>query len=163
MAVNNDFWSPLKEVIKDFCAAFDSKWEVRKRIIDTHLLVLFIFKLVLSKNQQGYKNVLIELWKKQELLSYQKCPVAASSLCESRQKLPEDVFIDLNKVILLHYENGKKLPTWLGHRVFAADGSKINLPHDLLLAGYKAPNKDQYYPQGLMSTIYHLEVRPRSW
>ena len=46
------------------------------------------------------------------------------------------------------------LRTWRGHRVFAADVSKVHSPHELLLSGYKAPNRDQYYPQGLMSTIY---------
>ena len=39
---------------------------------------------------------------------------------------------------------------------FWVDGSKINLPRELLYAGYKAPNKHQHYPQGLMSTLYHL-------
>ena len=136
--------------------AYDSKWQIRKRVIDSHLLVLFIFKVVLSKNQQGYQSLLQELWEKPELSIYQKHPVSASSLCEARQKLPEDIFIDLNKTILHNHENSVVLPTWFGHRVFAADGSKINLPHELLLAGYKAPNKGQYYPQGLMSTIYHL-------
>jgi hypothetical protein len=32
----------------------------------------------------------------------------------------------------------------------------MNLPHELLAAGYQAPNREQYYPQGLVSTIYHL-------
>lgn len=64
--------------------------------------------------------------------------------------------MELNKIILLHNEKSVPLPVWHGHRVFAADGSKLNLPRDLLLMGYKAPNKDQYYPQGLMRTIYHL-------
>ena len=100
--------------------------------------------------------MLIELWENQELSTYQKYPVSASSLYEARQKLPEEVFIELNATILLLQEKSVFLPKWCGHRVFAADGSKLNLPHELLLAGYKAPNKDQYYPQGLMSTIYHL-------
>ena len=156
MAVINDFWSPLQEIIKKFCISFDKKWQTRKRIIDTHFLVLFIFKLVLSKNQQGYKSLLIELWENQELSIYQKHPVSASSLCEARQKLPEEIFIELNATILLQQEKLLFLPKWHGHRVFAADGSKLNLPHELLLSGYKAPNRDQYYPQGLMSTIYHL-------
>ncbi|MCR9191191.1 MAG: hypothetical protein NXI01_00830 [Gammaproteobacteria bacterium] len=34
------------------------------------------------------------------------------------------------------------------------DGSKINVLHELLDAGYKAPNKQRYYSQGLMSTLY---------
>jgi len=112
--VINDFWSPLKEVIKDFCATFDTKWQIRKRVIDTHLLVLFIFELVLSKNQQGYKSLLMELWEKQGLLNYQRRPVAASSLCEARQKLPEDIFINLNKAILSYYENLLTLPIGFG-------------------------------------------------
>lgn len=33
------------------------------------------------------------------------------------------------------------LQTWRGHGIFAADGSKIHLPHELLLVGYQAPNK----------------------
>lgn len=151
-----DFWSPVQNTIKEFCRAFDSKWQVRKRVIDSHFLVLFIFKVVLSKNQQGYKSILYELWENQELTCYQKFPVSASSLCEARQKLPEEIFIGLNEAILLHQEKLKDQSTWCGHRVFAADGSKINLPHELLTAGYRAPNRDQYYPQGIMSTIYHL-------
>ena len=45
-----NFWDPIQMTIKDFCVTFDNKWQIRKRIIDTHLLVLFIFKLILSKN-----------------------------------------------------------------------------------------------------------------
>lgn len=153
----NDFWSPVQKVIEDVCVNFDKKWQIRKRVIDTRFLVLFIFKLVLSKNQQGYKSLLNELWEQQELIQYQQNPVSSSSICEARQKLPEEIFIELNKAILLSREQATSLQAWHGHRVFAADGSKVHLPHELLLAGYKAPNRDQYYPQGLMSIIYHLE------
>lgn len=152
----NDFWRPVQKSIEDVCANFDARWQIRKRVIDTHFLVLFIFKLFLSKNQQGYRSLLHELWEQPELTKYQRSPVSSSSLCEARQKLPEEIFIELNKAILLDREKVMPLQTWRGHRVFAADGSKVHLPHELLLAGYKAPNRDQYYPQGLMSIIYHL-------
>ncbi|EHL32330.1 hypothetical protein LDG_5713 [Legionella drancourtii LLAP12] len=33
------------------------------------------------------------------------------------------------------------------HHIFSVDSSKINVPHELLDTGYKAPNKKQYYPQ----------------
>lgn len=150
-----DFWSPMQEIIQEFCVNFDKRWQARKRVIDSHFLVLFVLKLVLSKNRQGYKSLLNELWEKEELATYQQTPIASSTLCEARQKLPEEIFIELNRVILLEQEKNSTLPRWCGHRVFAADGSKINLPHELLITGYKAPNK-QYYPQGLLSTIYHL-------
>lgn len=151
-----DFWNPLQKVIMNICSNFDKTWQIRKRIIDTKFLVLFIFKLVLSKNCQGYKSLLTELWENSELDVFQKQPVSASSLCEARQKLSEEIFIELNKAILFYQERLMSPSNWCGHRIFAGDASKINLPHELLLNGYRAPNKGQYYPQGFMSVIYHL-------
>ena len=152
----SNFWSPVQNIIEEVCVCFDAKWQTRKRVIDSLFLVLFIFKLVLSKNQQGYKSVINELWEQQALTHYQQNPLASSSLCEARQKLPEEIFLEINKAILVSREKTISLPTWRGHRVFAVDGSKITLPHELLLAGYKAPNEGQYYPQGVMSAVYHL-------
>jgi Transposase DDE domain/Insertion element 4 transposase N-terminal len=152
-----DFWSPLQKIMRDICSNFDKTWQIRKRVIDTQLLVLFIFKLVLSKNRQGYKSLLNELWEHAELaVCQQQQPLSASSLCEARQKLPETIFIELNKAVLSYQADFITQASWCGHRIFAADGSKINLPRELLLEGYRAPNKDQYYPQGLMSVIYHV-------
>lgn len=151
-----DFWSPVQKIIEEVCVSFDKKWQIRKRVIDTHFLVLFIFKLVLSKNKQGYKSLLNDLWQNQELAGYQQSPIASSSLCEARQKLPEEIFIEINQALLSSQEKTVASPRWCGHRIFAADGTKINLPRELLLSGYTAPNKGQYYPQGLMSAIYHL-------
>ena len=92
----NDFWSPVQKIIEEVCSQFDSKWQIRKRVIDTHFLVLFIFKLILSKNKQNYKSLLNGLWEQQELSRYKQTPISSSSLCEARQKLPEELFIDLN-------------------------------------------------------------------
>ncbi len=75
-----DFWSPLQETIKKICSNFDEVWQVRKRVINTHFLVLFIFKLVMSKNKQGYKSLLNELWENSELAACQQQPVSASSV-----------------------------------------------------------------------------------
>lgn len=152
----SNFWSPVQKVIEDVCAQFDSKWQIRRRVIDTHFLVLFIFKLILSKNQQGYKSLLSELWEQQELSQYKHSPISSSSLCEARQKLPEELFIDLNRAVISSREKEHPAPLWRGHRIFAADGSKINLPRELLLVGYRAPNREQYYPQGIMSMVYYL-------
>ena len=151
-----DFWKPLQEVIEEKCSGFDHVWQTRKRVITTHFLVIFILKLVLSKNSQGYKVLLNELWEAEEFSHLQASPISASSICEARQKMPASIFSEINQRILAIREESDPLPLWHNHRVFAVDGSKINLPRELLEAGYKAPNKDQYYPQGLMSTLYHL-------
>jgi len=151
-----DFWSPLQTLIERTCADFDKFWQTRRRVIHTRFLVIFILKLVLSKNTQGYKILLNELWETEEISSLQQQPVSASSLCEARQKMPATIFTRINQQVLAMREKSHPLPLWRGHRVFGVDGSKINLPHELLSAGYKAPHKYQYYPQGLMSTLYHL-------
>jgi hypothetical protein len=70
--------------------------------------------------------------------------------------MPETIFTLINQKLLCMREESNPLPLWRNHRVFGVDGSKINVPHELVDAGYKAPNKQQYYPQGLMSTLYHL-------
>ncbi|MCK5666533.1 MAG: IS4 family transposase, partial [Thiotrichaceae bacterium] len=151
-----DFWSPLQSLIEELCSEFDKVWQTRKRVINTHFLLIFILKLVLSKNSQGYKILLNELWEKNEIANLQQNPVSASSVCEARQKMPATIFITLNQQILKLREQDDPLPVWHGHRVFGVDGSKVNVPHELLLSGYLAPNKNQYYPQGVMSTLYHL-------
>lgn len=87
----HDFWTPLRTLIEKNCFDFDKVWQTRKRTIDTRFLVIFILKLVLSKNSQGYKILLTELWENNEIASLQEKPVAASSLCEARQKMPAAV------------------------------------------------------------------------
>lgn len=151
-----DFWAPLQTTIQEICLNFDKVWQVRKRVIDTHFLVLFILKLVLSKNRQGYKSLLNEIWESSETMLTQQQPISASSLCEARQKLPEEIFLKINEKILLVREKLTTPLKWCGHRIFAADGSRINVPHELLTKNYKTRNQGQYYPQGLMSTLYHL-------
>ncbi len=46
---------------------------------------------------------------------------------------------------------------WNGHRVFAVDGSKFNLPKTLQPDGFKRPSPNAAYPQGLVSCLYRLQ------
>ena len=48
---------------------------------------------------------------------------------------------------------------WQGHRIFAIDGSRINLPRPLLRCGYKTPSDNAHYPQGLLSCLYQLKAK----
>lgn len=154
------FWSEVKEVINTVCDEFDKLWSQRKRTLDSKLLVLFIFKAVLSKNKQGYGSILSELWdecaENDNVSLPQIKPVAASSLCEARQKLPEEIFKRMSALFLKKREKLIEPVTWQGHRVFGVDGSKINLPKELLEYGYALPNSKSYYPQGLLSCLYNL-------
>ena len=116
-------------------AEFDRKWRLRNRVIDTVMLMLLIFRLVSSKNTQSYGTSIDDLWdncKKLNLALPQKNSIAPSSFCAARQKLDEAVFKRAHQKILAAYAVDASRYSWLGHRLFAIDGSKINLPRKLL-------------------------------
>lgn len=128
------FWSPLQARIKEICLEFDKVWQTKKRVITTQFLVTFILKLVLSKNSKGYKILLNDLWETTEFSELQQQPVFASSICEARQKMPETIFSLINEKVLAIRETSNPLPLWRNHRIFGVDGSKINVPHELVVS-----------------------------
>ena len=77
---------------------------------------------------------------------------APSSVCEARQKLTEQIFVDLNNCLILQFGNKK-------HNIFAVDGSRLNLPKELEMVGYKKCNKEAHYPQGLISCLYNIDTQ----
>ena len=44
------FWLEVKEIFKKTSDKFDAKWQKRKRVLNSQLLVAFLLKLVESKN-----------------------------------------------------------------------------------------------------------------
>ena len=159
-----DFWVEVKNIFQKISNKFDSEWQKRKRVLSTQLLVAIIFKLVQSKNRQGYSSNLTEFWEicaEKAIELPQVNSVTASSLCEARQKLSEVIFKELNKEVIAHWQKDQNLPTWNGYRIFAIDGSRVNLPRELIKDGYKlyAEKRGHYFPQGLMSCLYNLQEK----
>jgi hypothetical protein len=117
--------------------------------------------MVLSRNRQGYGSSLGALWESctnKGITLPRTDAVAASSLCEARQKLPETVFKTLNDELISLWHAHRDTPTWKGHRVFAIDGSKINAPRGLLEYGYKTPRETtRHYPCAMVSGLYNLQ------
>jgi len=141
---------------------YDQKWQKRKRIINTMLIILFVFRLVFSKNNQGYQTTIIELWDQCHRMNFtlpQTKPVAASALCNARKKLDADIFKNINTRVIATYENMETETSykWKDHRIFGVDGSKINVPRQLKKQGYKTPSENANYPQGLISSLYQLK------
>ena len=158
------FWSGVKVIFSEVSNKFDSIWQKRKRTLNSQILVAFLLKLVQSKNKQGYGSNLAEFWEsciEKGVSLPQDKSVSASSLCEARAKLPEDIFIALNKALLAHWNESFESPNFQGFRLFAIDGSRINVPRELLKEGYKLYNEKigQYYPQGLLSCMYNLQEK----
>jgi len=161
-SVGNDFvalWEKVAKVINEVASQYDELWQVRKRVINSMLIILLIFRLVCSKNSQSYGTTIDELWDSCDRLDLplpQNGSIAPSSFCTARMKLDEAIFKQINQKIIATYAQ-EDYNRWLGHRIFAVDGSKINLPHKLLSSGYKLPSEKANYPQGLLSCLYQVK------
>ncbi|MBT4875087.1 MAG: IS4 family transposase [Bacteroidetes bacterium] len=165
-SVNNNFvvlWERVVTIINEIASQYDEQWQVRKRVINSMLIILLIFRLVCSKNTQSYGTTIDELWDNCDKLNLplpQNGSIAPSSFCTARMKLDETAFKQINQNIIATYaQNYHKdnIYKWLGHRIFAVDGSKINLPRKLLSSNYKLPSKNANYPQGLLSCLYQVK------
>lgn len=153
-------WKKVVHILHGVAAQYDEKWRVRKRIIDSLILMLLIFRMVSSKNSQSYGTTIDDLWDSCDKLNLslpQKNSIAPSSFCAARKKLDEEIFKCVNREILNAYAPEASMCIWLGHRLFAVDGSKINLPRELLACGYNLPSDNAYYPQGLLSCLYQVK------
>lgn len=156
-------WGQVVGIISAVAQEFDQTWQKRQRVIDSLLLVFLIFRLVFSKNSQGYSSIINEFWfncHKMKFPLTQKKPISASSFTDARKKLDETIFKVLNSEIIAAYENNKeKEYRWFNHRLFAVDGSKLNLPRNLMNANYSKPSDNANYPQGLLSCLYQLKSK----
>ncbi len=158
-----NLWGKVISIIAEVAHEFDKTWQKRKRIIDSMLLIFLIFRLLFSKNSQGYGATISDFWNNCRKMKFplpQKRPISASAFTQARAKLDETIFKVLNKRIISAYEEEtNRLYRLNNQRIFAVDGSKINLPHELIKDGYKTPSDNAYYPQGLVSCLYQLKSK----
>ena len=159
-AVVIDYWSSVKEIIDRVCMDYDGKWQKRNRILTSKIIVIMILKIILSDRRQGLIINLTEFWEgcteKNIELPQVKC-VTASSFCEARQKVSENIFKDLNKTLMSNWGKKRSLPLWLGHRIYATDGSRVNIPRELTKFGFQIYDEERrHYPQGLLSCLYDV-------
>ncbi len=156
-------WGKVVGILSDVAQRFDATWQKRKRVIDSLLLVFLIVRLVLSKNSQGYGTTISEFWYNCHRMNFplpQKQPISAPSFAEARKKLDENIFRVLNqRIIEACDEDDTAHYHWFNHRLFAVDGSKLNLPRELIDSGYRTPSDDAPYPQRLLSCLYQLKSK----
>ena len=155
-------WEDLLAAIGDRLRRYDREWMQRRRKVNTLLVVLFVFRLVLAPRLQGYGPTLTELWgqcRQQGLFPPHDDPVSASSMCVARGKVGRRPFLRMHRALLTRVPTDAPRWLWRGHRVFAVDGSKIHLPRRLRDDGYRCPSDRSHYPQGLLSTLFQLRSR----
>ena len=156
-----EMWRVLVGAIEAAADAHDRQWRRRRRVLNTLLVVLFVFRLVCAKDAPGYRATLAGLWDQCRTLGLavpQPEPVAPSAICRARAKVDEALFRSLHAEVLQQAGKAARTRLWNGHRVFAVDGSKLNLPRQLIGANYLVPTGG-YYPQGLLSCLYQLRQR----
>ncbi len=155
-------WQNLIGIVAQVAEDFDPQWQQRQRVLNSLLIMLFIFRLVFSANRQGYAITLAQLWEQCRMMDIalpQTRPVAPSAMCKARAKLDENIFKTLQTRLLKCIDLQAADANWKGHRIHAVDGSKINLPRALLKAGYRCPSDNAYYPQGTVSCLYQLKTQ----
>ena len=156
-----DMWREILGSVARTAAAHDRRWQRRRRSIGTLLVVLFVLRLARTPGRQGYARVLADLWeccRRLGLQLPQPRPVAASSMCAARAKVGVAVFRRIHAAVLRH-AGPDRSTLWKGLRAFAVDGSKLNLPRELVREGYSPPSPQAHYPQGLLSCLYQIGRR----
>ncbi len=154
-----EMWVEIRALFDEIIKKYDSIWVERERKINTRFLILFIFRLVIPKDERGYGNTLIEIFNNFLNYGIDNVPttIAPSSICEARMKLNPIIFKELNNGILEIWNRYQQKPAlWNGLRLYGVDGSKLTLPSELVKVGYKKPGDHAHYPQGLLSGVYDL-------
>ena len=143
-------------------------------MLNTLVVMLFVFRLVFSKGRPGYATTLAERWGQCRTMGIelpQPAPVSPSSICSARARLDEKLFKTLHQAILKVVFDAEGRPRharkvrpdterrWHGHRTFAVDGTSLNLPRGRVHEGWRTPVDGAHYPQGLVSCLYRLQSR----
>jgi len=102
--------------------------------------------MVADARRRGYKHLLESFWDEAQSFNLplpQEDPVSAASFCEARLKLKPELFSDLlTEVWKMQRASFDDSCRWHGKRVFAVDGSKINLNRSFYLG------RHFHYPPG---------------
>jgi hypothetical protein len=154
-----ELWKEIRNIFDETIDRYDSIWRTRSRAIGTRFLIIFIMRLIIPKDGRGYGCTLMELFYQFLNAGIEGSPpaFAPSSICEARMKLDPAIFKELNLRIIDKWNQYIEKPLlWHGHRLFGVDGSKFNLPRELIAAGYATPCDGAHYPQGLVSGVYDL-------
>jgi len=96
----------------------------RKRSLPFYTTIVFLMNQLRSSLQ----NELDIFFKQINKTDVPERHVTASALCQARQKLKHEAFVELNQGISKHFYQGYSYKTWHGLRLLAFDGSTVRIP-----------------------------------
>lgn len=163
-----NLWEKIQLKIAQTCKNIDENQMSKNRKVNALTMLLAIYKITFAKNFESYSTVLCELLDNANTfgikLSFRET-ISASTFCDARKNFPEESLKQINKDVIALYEETEKDKDeylWKEKRIFAVDGSKVNLPKKTMnkeCGGYKLPCSHAFYPQGLISCIYRLKSK----
>ncbi len=123
-------------------------------------LVTLLLYMVADGNRSGYRHLLDAFWDEATSLGLKlrtRSPVSAAAFTKARRKLPAAAVRGLvhQAADAFDDEFGTE-HRWFGRRVFAVDGTKMNLRRAPELQAKFGVPKGAYCPQTLVSTLFKL-------
>jgi len=119
--------------------------------------VTLLLYMVADANRRGYRHLLEEFWDEARSLGLELPtdePVSAPSFCEARHKITSSLLRRMLRELARDSIEGLgSSQRWLGRRVFAVDGTKINLQRSPDLAREFGVPESSYCPQALVSVL----------
>ncbi len=163
-----DLWEKIQYEIVLICKRIDTEELKQSRRVNALTMILAIYRIVFANNYRSYDSILCDLIDNANThgikLSF-KQKLLPSTFCEARKRFRANTFKEINTRAIGIYEqhiDKREDYLWKGRRVFAVDGSKINLPRETMnedKGNYRLPCKHAFYPQGLLSCIYRLKAK----
>ena len=148
----------LAQELESMLSEHDQKWVKRKRKLNSKLVFCFLLQMVGCAANQGRESALF-FFKYITGESIIGVDVAASSLFAARQKIGWTIFRHLlHKVVGSFEQYFDKKYLWQGHRIFAIDGSKINVPAPIKKIKYRKYFPKAHYPTALVSVLFRLDA-----
>jgi len=128
--------------------------------LSPEFLLTLILYMIADGTRRGYDLLLEAFWDEARTLGLplpQEEAVSASSFCSARQKIRSELF----PALLLHVERLMREDfddeiRWHNRRVFAVDGSKVNLQRHWDLAQAFGVPKGAHCPQVLVSVLFDV-------
>lgn len=163
-----NLWEKIQYEIAQICKRIDTNELKQSRQVNALTMILAIYRIVFANNFRSYDSVLCDLIDNANShgikLSFGK-KLLPTTFCEARKRFRADTFKEINSRVIGIYEkhiDSRQDYLWKGRRIFAVDGSKVNLPRETMIedkGNYRLPCKHAFYPQGLLSCIYRLKVK----
>ena len=125
--------------------------------LQPELLVTLLLYMVADGNRRGYRHLLDSFWDEARSFGLKlptEEPVSAPSFCTARYKITSALLRNMLHELALKLDGASaSSPRWLGRRVFAVDGTKINLQRSSDLRRKFGVPDGAHCPQALVSIL----------